>query len=183
MTITQTELKQLLSYDPLTGLFTYLKSVPRRKKGSLAGTRTPGGDYLNIAIKRKAYKAHRLAWLYMFGEFPEDVLDHIDRDRQNNRIANLRCCSASENQWNRSISSDSPFGFNGVSKACSKNGFVAKIRVADKLIHIGTYATIEDAADARQLAERQYYGEFSPSASDTRQITLPENLRQPNQFN
>jgi len=92
----------LLTYDPYTGLFTWLVDAYSNKvKGKIAGSIKEG--YINISIDRKLYRAHRLAWLYVNGVFPSEI-DHINRVKSDNRICNLREVSRSENCQNRSTS-------------------------------------------------------------------------------
>lgn len=98
--LTCTELKELLEYDPETGLFRWLYYVSptcslQWFKGNIKG------GYCTIGIKGKGYKAHRLAWLYMTGEWPKKEIDHLDQDRQNNRYLNLRDTSRTNNQLNK----------------------------------------------------------------------------------
>lgn len=99
--ITQTRLKELLNYDPITGIFTWKISRGGRNPGSLAGSRDKLRDYITIQIDGTLYRAHRLAFLYMLGRLPEDQVDHIDRCRYNNAWNNLRECTQAENQLNK----------------------------------------------------------------------------------
>jgi hypothetical protein len=104
---TQSRLLELLDYDKDSGNFTWIKS-PRRgvAPGSIAGTPTTKG-YRHIMIDRRRYFAHRLAWLYVYGEDPGDLqLDHINRVRSDNRIDNLRLATQSENGLNRTFGTD-----------------------------------------------------------------------------
>jgi hypothetical protein len=96
-------LKANVSYDPETGLFTRIKNHPKRKylAGSVTGVPRPDG-YIQVMIEGKIYLAHRLAWLYVHGEFPKDQIDHINHDRSDNRIENLRSVTYKENNQNRS---------------------------------------------------------------------------------
>ena len=86
--LTQERLKELYSYNPETGEFTHLLSWGKRKRGDVAGYVHPTKRYRYIRIEGKSYFAHRLAWLYVYGKWPEDQIDHIDGVRDNNRIAN-----------------------------------------------------------------------------------------------
>jgi hypothetical protein len=97
--LTQKELKRLLSYDPETGLFTWLKSRGTVAKGSIAGSIGSKG-YVKIQISGKTYLAHRLVFLYLGLELPEDV-DHINHNRIDNRLCNLRQVSRADNCRNR----------------------------------------------------------------------------------
>ncbi|MCK4758405.1 MAG: HNH endonuclease [Candidatus Aminicenantes bacterium] len=112
--ITQEKLKKLLHYDPETGIFTRLISTQGKKKNSIAGAKTNLG-YIKIIINKKPYLAHRLAWLYMTGEWPVEDTDHIDHVRDNNRWNNLREVSRSENLKNQSMRKSNSSGITGVS--------------------------------------------------------------------
>ena len=94
-------LKQLLNYDPLTGIFTWVVSRNRRVKiGQIAGYLNSPILHRRIEIDGKSYGAHRLAWLYVYGYFPCGVVDHIDGNPSNNKITNLRECTQGENSRN-----------------------------------------------------------------------------------
>lgn len=95
----QQTLKSLLKYDPETGEFIWLVSSKRAKAGDVAGCWTSNG-YRGIKIDNVRHLAHRLAWLYMTGEWPRQMIDHIDRDTGNNRFANLRDVDAKTNANN-----------------------------------------------------------------------------------
>jgi len=87
--ITGSMLEGLLTYDPDTGIFTAVKTRGRHRAGKRAGSK--GGEgYIIIKINRRNYRAHQLAWVWMFGEWPRMDIGHINRDRSDNRIANLR---------------------------------------------------------------------------------------------
>jgi hypothetical protein len=96
--LTQSELKDYLHYDPDTGIFTLVKLHRRRPAGTVLGGARQG--YLQLTVKKRTYPAARLAWLYMVGEHPNGVIDHINRVRDDNRWVNLRCVSYSDNAVN-----------------------------------------------------------------------------------
>lgn len=155
--LTQERLKELLDYDPGTGVFSWI--VDRggtAKAGSVAG-RLNGNTYLQIMVDGKRYCAHRLAWLYVHGEFPPDQLDHINRIRTDNRISNLRPATGTENNQNCSKRSDNTSGVIGVGwhKKCGK--WVAHIRLNGRRKHLGLYDTIEEAAAARASAKAELH--------------------------
>ena len=103
--ITQSDVKAKLSYNELTGIFTWIDSDNRIvQNGSVAGNINRNG-YCYIGLYREVYRAHRLAWLYMTGEMPTKQIDHIDGNKSNNAFSNLRLASNAENLKNRFINS------------------------------------------------------------------------------
>lgn len=158
--ITQERLHQLLHYDPLTGVFLWrVKPARPVTMGAVAG-RTHKTGYRIIKIDARPYYAHRLAWLYMTGEWPSADIDHISGDKVDNRWANMRLATRSENAINRPAPTNNTSGIKGV--YLTANGrWAAMIRVRGVLHHLGTYAAKEAAADARQRAETHHFGNFA----------------------
>ncbi len=142
--ITAQEAAHVLSYDPNTGLFT--------KNGRLCGTPN-GNGYLRISINRRLFYAHRLAWLLMTGEWPENQIDHINRNRCDNRFSNLRKCDHSQNGQNASLSRRNSSGYTGVSWASDANKWRATIVINRKRIHLCYANTAKEASDAYQAAK------------------------------
>ena len=157
----QQQLKSILRYEPDSGLFYVVKSTaPRVKVGSVAGSKNASGY---IVINRsRVYMAHRLAWLYMTGEFPVGQIDHIDCDRSNTKWDNLRLATRTENRRNASRSRNNTTGFKGVSRARSK--YRATISVDYKQICLGNFDTAEEAHEAYKKAAADLYGEFARAA-------------------
>jgi hypothetical protein len=146
--MTQSELKELLHYDSATGIFTWAVDRSQRvKAGMEAGSKHSYG-YTVIRINGKNYTAHRLAFLYMEGEFPQQDVDHIDGVRDNNTWANLRHATRSENMQNSSMLANNATGYKGVSYDKANNKFLAQIRHSGKNIHLGRFNTAEEAAEA-----------------------------------
>ncbi len=100
--ITQDELKQLLSYDSVSGLFTWIKPQKGIKVGAIAGNLSSSG-YARIRINGKSYQTHRLVYLYVYGFIPTQDVDHINGNRSDNRACNLRLATRSENNQNRNM--------------------------------------------------------------------------------
>ena len=101
--MTAERLRQLFLYDPLTGIFTWrINPSIKARIGDVAGCRTHKG-YIQIQCDNVQYLAHRLAWLYYHGYFPKDELDHRNGDKRDNRIANLREATSTQNKWNRGV--------------------------------------------------------------------------------
>lgn len=156
--ITQDELKKYLKYNPDTGLFIWKdKGNLKCKIGEVAGS--PGfNGYIRISIKGKRILAHRLAYLYTYGELPTDCVDHVNHDRGDNRLINLRLCSRQENQKNLSkrLVKLSNTGINGVSYIKSRNRFHATISVNSRTVSLGRFKKLSDACLARDAANIMY---------------------------
>lgn len=148
--ITQAELKKTLSYDPSTGVFTWIiRPSQRIKANTVAGSENEQG-YIVIKINGRMYKAHRLAWLYVNGYLPEHNVDHINRVRNDNRISNLREASQMCNVQNSCIRKDNTSGCRGVSwsKSCKK--WWAYIDHKGERISLGYHETVDAARTARE---------------------------------
>lgn len=160
--LTQEILKDILRYDPETGIFIRLKDTYHRKfkKDEIAGTLHSDGCVV-IGIKGKYYKAHRLAFLYMEGEFPPHGVDHKDGKRNNNRWSNLRKATCSDNNQNLALRTKSKSGHIGVSFSNERKKWVAQIQVHGKHKYLGRFEKIEDAIDAYKCAKLKYH-KFNP---------------------
>lgn len=144
--LTQDNLKESLSYDPLTGIFTRNYSVTSYRKGSVAGTLLNTG-YISIRVAGAYYQAHRLAWLYVTGEWPTEWIDHINGDKSDNRFENLRDTSWSLNMHNlKSAKRHNKAKLLGVSPYRSR--WIAQIQKNGQKIHIGVYDTPDEAHQA-----------------------------------
>lgn len=154
-TLTQERLKYFLEYSEDTGLFTWRFNRRGLNKGDVAGNKSDAG-YICIRIDKRLYRAHRLAWLYVYGEWPEDCIDHINHKRDDNRISNLRQSTKSENSKNLSMRSDNSTGITGVHwyKAYSK--WSAEIWYNGKKYFLGYFDTIQEAAKVRADAEESF---------------------------
>lgn len=150
--ITQEHLRELLSYDASTGVFTRLTSRARKTVGSLHHT-----GYIAIKVHGKNYMAHRLAWLYVYGSFPAEEIDHINGNSTDNRISNLREASRKQNNENRALRSDSKSGFQGVSFNKSFGKFQSRIMHNKKSISLGLFSTAEQASQAYQAARAELF--------------------------
>lgn len=153
--ITQATLKELLNYNPETGAFTWRKVGKHIQEGRLAGTLNSQG-YSKIHVQRKEYKAHRLAWLYTYGTFPENQIDHINGVRDDNRIDNLRAVTNAENHRNRKLRCTNTSGVSGVSWFRPNKAWGAYISDDGKRIFLGLFADLFSAVAARKSAERKY---------------------------
>jgi hypothetical protein len=151
MPISHDRLKQLLDYDPDTGAFRWKITKGRAKSGQFAGA-TDAYGYRVIRVDGALYKAHRLAWLHVYGEWPNGLLDHINRAPGDNRLCNLREVTQSENMHNSNRKSVS--GVPGVRWRAERNKWVAQIRVGYRNHVIGSFASKQEAIEARRQAER-----------------------------
>lgn len=161
MTLELVSLKRRLEYLPLTGVFIRLVSEGGALEDSIAGSVRLDG-YIGISIKSKVYLAHRLAWFYMMGHWP-DMIDHINKIRSDNRWDNLRAVSASFNLMNSDLRKDNTSGFKGINYIPSSNKWLARISYGGRKIHLGRFKTLQEAITARAKAEKDLYGRFSGS--------------------
>lgn len=153
--LTQERLMELLTYDPLTGEFRWKSTC------GIAGSRDTA--YCQIRVDGGRYYAHRLAFLYMTGNFPNGLVDHINRNRRDNRWANLREASYSQNAVNTVTHStrSSPKGV----RRTKYGRFQARIKVSGKNIYIGNFADPESASAAYRKASVDAFGEFTLTAN------------------
>ena len=152
--MTQKRLKEILSYDEHTGVFTRVHSIGGYLKGSIVGTKHDKG-YLRGTVDKKGYLLHRLAWLYKYGYFPKE-LDHINHDKTDNRISNLRIVDRAENMKNVKLRSNNTSGTVGIRYVKRDNIWMARIQVKGKQIYIGSYKTEIEAIDARRIEAIKY---------------------------
>ena len=153
--ITQAELKRQLRYEPETGHFYWLEGGGRRRLGFPAGSLWSNG-YARIWIDGKDYMAHRLAWLYMYGAFPQNQIDHINGNPLDNRILNLRDVDQAENHKNKRRQSNNSSGVTGVRWNKQAGKWVAYINVDGKQIYFGLFEDFFEAVCARKSAENKY---------------------------
>ena len=154
--ITQSELKSLLLYNKELGIFTRLTSPNGKEKvGDIAGTIEKSG-YVSINVSGKSYKAHRLVWLYHIGKFPKKHLDHINNNRLDNRIENLREVTVADNMKNKTKPKHNTSGKTGVIYHKKNKNWCARITVDKVKISLGSFENKEDAIQARLDAEEKY---------------------------
>lgn len=155
-------LRELLDYNPETGAFKWLVNKGTAKAGDVAGCQNALG-YLIIGICGKRYSCHRLAWLCVHGEWPTRQIDHVNTNRSDNRISNLREATKQENMFNRGATVISLTGLKGVSNK-GKYGFQARIMVGGKEHYLGLFSTAELAQAAYCAAAHSLHGEFARTA-------------------
>jgi len=159
--LTHARLLELLHYNPATGLWYWLITNSIRKPaGSLAGEIRQSG-YVLIGIDGHRYRAHRLAWFYMHGEWPPRQVDHENNQRADNRWHNLRLATNQQNQMNQTISRNNTSGYKGVTWSRQRQKWQAKLNLGDKQIHGGFFADKENAAMAYLALARKHFGSFA----------------------
>jgi hypothetical protein len=151
-TVTQARLKELVSYDPLTGVFTWNVAPKYGHVGDVFGSQAPDG-YLLGKLDKRSYRVHRLAWLYMTGQWPVHQVDHINHVRNDNRIANLRDVTSAQNHHNRRRATHSSSGSLGVGWHKRDKIWQAHIERAGVRLHLGYFSDLDDALAARKNAE------------------------------
>lgn len=169
--LTSERLRELIDYNPETGVFVWRVSCRGTKAGDVAGASgTEGRRHITIGYAR--YKAHRLAWLYVCGCFPTKLIDHINGDPTDNRINNLRESTASENQTNqREAHSRNKTGLLGAQWNKGKQKFKSRITIGGKEIFLGYYATAE-LAHAAYMAKKREVHPFGTIANE-KIVTAP----------
>lgn len=174
MSISQERLKELLAYDPSTGFFTWRED---RGNGVLPGDRAGSiqvSGHRSIDVDGKKQRAHRLAFLYMTGAMPTKLVDHIDRDRDNNAWANLRETDDSGNCRNRGMGKNNTSGIKGVFWHVTSSKWVASIGVNGKTVHIGSFEDKEKAAEAYAAAAANMHGEYASPVRDYRDLRIEQ---------
>ncbi len=161
-TISHEALLLLLDYNSQTGVFSWNPELAKRrgKRRGVAGAMRRDG-YVQIKVSGTIVMAHRLAWFYVYGSWPDKFIDHINRDKADNRICNLRQASKSENAQNQSLNPRNTTGVPGVTRAGSS--FIAQIKTPEKHLRLGSFKNKEAAAEAYRIAALKYFGPFAPA--------------------
>jgi len=155
--ITQKELKELLHYNPESGIFTRkISTSSKAMKGYSAGTLNKVSGYIQISINYKIYKAHRLVWLYVYGVWPKDEMDHINHIRDDNRIVNLREVNNQENHKNMSVNVSNTSGITGVVWNKKREMWQSQIKINYKCIFLGCHLDKFEAICARKSADNKH---------------------------
>jgi len=154
---------------------------PRAQKGSSAGCLNKKTGYYYVRIDNKLYLAHRLIWYIFYGEDPgEFQIDHVDRNRTNNDIENLRKATQTQQNQNSSKKKNNKSGYKGVRRH-TKGKWHAYIKINEKQVSLGYYDKREEAANAYNEAAKKYFGEFaSLNVIQHTHFRFPE--RNPNQL-
>jgi hypothetical protein len=158
--LTEESLKEQVAYDPDTGVFRWKTRPSNRVKiGDIAGSINDG--YVIIKLRDRKYRAHILAWLYVYGALPEMGIDHENLNRSDNRILNLREATGLENQGNTPISKANTSGYKGVCWDDRRKKWKAYIHRNRKIINLGLFDDILDAAEAYRTAAILQFGKFA----------------------
>ena len=160
-TLTADEVRHLLDYEPATGVFRWRVSTSKRVKvGDVAGCVVANG-YRKIRINKRLWLEHRLVWLHQCGAEPSAELDHINGDRADNRLINLRVADRTSNARNCRGHKDSRSGRKGVHWDTTGKKWGARICVDRKQIYLGNFETVEQAAAAYDAAAMRHHGDFA----------------------
>jgi hypothetical protein len=158
--LTQEKLKAVLDYFSSSGDFIW--KVTRgglAVKGVQAGT-IRGRGYFSIRVLGRCYYAHRLAWLFIYGNFPKEV-DHVNGNRLDNRITNLRVATRSQNSANQILRGMNSSGFKGVVWDKKRSLFSARIKVQGVMLNLGRFKTAQEAAITYDFAAAKHFGKFA----------------------
>jgi HNH endonuclease len=156
--LTLERLRELLIYDAQTGVFTRRIPVPGRRAGTFVGGKGADG-YLWATVDGRNFIQHRLAWFYSYGKWPEGLLDHINRNRADNRLSNLREATGTQNAVNRSARNGRTL--KGITQIASGK-WQAQIQIGSRYVYLGIYETAEEAAQVFHSKAVEIHGEFAP---------------------
>lgn len=167
------KVKAMVDYNPLSGVFVWKPraqssfhganrsaSWNTRYAGKEAGFMSSKG-YRRITLGYTVIPAHRVAWAVYYGEWPTVEIDHINRNKFDNRIENLRLATSSQNKWNTPLRKDNKWGAKGVSWCKSKNKYRANAKLKDRHVSIGLFDTVFEAAEAYEKFVKTHFKEFA----------------------
>jgi hypothetical protein len=161
--LTAERLREVLEYDPLTGVFRWrvARGAPvGGRVGVVAGSKHPRG-YRYVCIDGVSHKEHRLVWLYATGAFPALNIDHRDGNRSNNRLSNLREATTSQNNANARRNRTNKSGFKGVSWHKAAGRWRAQITMNGRVVHLGHFKKPEEAHAVYVTAATKHFGAFA----------------------
>lgn len=152
------DLKRQMHYDPETGKLTWLISKKGVTQGRQVSPRPTNDGYLQCVFNGKHYYQHVLIWFYQTGEWPKDCIDHINRERADNRWGNLREATQTQNLYN-STGALNKTGYKNITE--TKWGWVVTTRVNKKATNFGTYKTLDEAVEVAKRVRQDVHGEFA----------------------
>ena len=159
MICTQSKLKELFSYDPTTGIFTHKTITTSKRIGQRGGHLKKSNGYRFLYIDGRYQREHRMAYLYMTGEYPE-VIDHVNGIKDDNRWDNLRSCTQAQNCCNAVTYKNNQLGIKGISVGKAGN-FIARISHNKRTYNLGTFDNLELAVFVRDEAAAKLHGDFA----------------------
>lgn len=157
--LTASKARELLDYNPETGVFRRKLSGHGRVAGQIAGTKQKDG-YLQFSVDGRMYFAHRVAWLYVTGSWPTEQIDHINGVGTDNRFANLREATGAQNQWNKGRKAGSLSGLKGVAWNAALGKWQAQIKADKKAVYLGVFNCPTVAHFAYVRASHALHGKF-----------------------
>lgn len=153
-------LRNAIAYNFDTGEFRWKVSSGRAKAGAVAGSLWPSG-YVGVSFCGKRYLAHRLAWAFAYGAWPQTDVDHINQDKADNRGCNLRLATRSQNMANCGTRSTNKSGVRGVSWSSRSHRWVARVQKDGKHGYVGSFEKLEDAEKAVRAAYEREFGSYA----------------------
>lgn len=160
--LTLERLKQVLTYDPKTGIFRWkITRGSRARAGEVAGNKATAGRYATIRIDGVLYYAHHLAWFYVYGKWPEDQIDHKSTEQLENHIHNLREATMQQQRFNERRRKNNTSGYKGVSWDKARKKWEARIMLNRKNYSIGRFDDPLEAHIAWQQKAKELHGEFA----------------------
>jgi hypothetical protein len=157
--LTQEYVRELFDYNPETGSLLWKKPRKKINVGDIAGTIDSYG-YLRVGIDGRKYKNHQIVFLYWYGYLPMTI-DHINREKLDNRITNLRPVNAAQNAMNQGRDKRNKSGFKGVSWDKGTGTWLVSIKARQKALNLGRFLDPIDAACAYNMAAEEYFGEYA----------------------
>lgn len=158
---TLAEFQELLSFDSDAGTFQWkVNRGGAVRAGDAAGTVNKEG-YVRILVAKRSYLAHRLAWLFVHGEWPSGMLDHANLNRRDNRLSNLRIADLTLNAANTPLRRDSTSGLKGAYWNRRAGKWQSSIKVRGKSHHLGMFASKHEAHQAYVTAANKFFGPYA----------------------
>lgn len=161
--VSQERLKQLMHYDPLTGVMCRIASTGNATKIGVPVKSTDTKGYLICRIDKKLYRVHRLAFLYVTGAMPSANIDHKNGIKTDNAFSNLRDVSQSKNQMNKRVQKNNTSGHTGVIYIKQADRWRANVKMDGVTRCLGHFKTKEEAVAVRDAAAKNQFGEYHPS--------------------
>lgn len=159
--LTQKKLRKLLSYNPFSGELTWRKTLgSRAMENQLVSGSLSGEGYRRLRVLGELHQAHRLIWLHVYGRWPTGDIDHINRNRSDNRLSNLREASRTENMLNTGCSPKNTSGYKGVTYHKRSGKFMAQASLSGKNHYLGLHKTPEEASASYQCFAKANHGNF-----------------------